>query len=642
MTMLDRMRRHKGWLKWSLGLVCLTFVIFYIPDFLRGKGSGGAVSSDEIARVNGQSISVAEYRKAYQRSVAAYRQSYGANVTEQLLKQIGVEQQTLQQLVSEYALVAEAQRLGISVSDDEVAQRIVAMPEFQENGRFVGEDRYRMALNAARPPLTPPEFEASLKRQLLVEKLRAVVTDWVGVTDAEADAEFQRRNEKVKVQVVHFSSDTFRAQATATDAEVMSYFDAHKEKYRIGERRRVKYILIDIESQRKAVVVPSREIERYYNNNIEMFSTPEQVRASHILFKTEGKDEKAVRAEAEKVLAEARKPGADFAALAKKYSEDEPSAKQGGDLDYFGRGRMVPQFDEAAFALAPGAISDLVKSGFGFHIIKVVDKKAANIRTLDEVRTQISDQLGMEKAQKAAETLADQVAKDLKTPADFETVAKARGLKVEETGFFTREEPLLSLGGSPQVSAEIFQLGTTEVSTPLRVGRGVAFTTVTGREDPKLPALDAVKDKVRDDVIKEKASKLASEKAASLVAALKTAPDFAAAAKKAGLEAKTSELIARGTALPDVGLNASVEKAAFAQTVGTVGDPVSTLNGTTILKVLERKDVTPPEAAAGRESIKQDLLTERRQQFFGAYMAKARQKMKIELNREVFDRATGG
>jgi peptidyl-prolyl cis-trans isomerase D len=640
MTMLDRMRRHKGWLKWSLALVVAAFVALYIPSCFPGGGDGTS-PNDEVAQVDGTSISVSEFRRAYQNQIAAYRQAYGAGISEQLLKQLGFEQQVLQQLINERAMVAEAGRLGITVTDEEVGQRIVSMPEFQQNGMFVGEQAFEMALRNARPPLSPDEFAASLKRQMLVEKLQAVVTDWVTVTSTEADAEYQRRNEKVKVQLVHISADSFRAQATATDAEIAAAFEKNKEQYRIGERRKVRYLLIDLDAQRKDVRVPSREVERFYNNNIETFSTPEQVRASHILFKTEGKDEKAVRAVAEKVLADAKKPNADFAALARKFSEDEPTAKQGGDLDYFARGRMVPQFDEVAFALAPGSMSDLVTTSFGLHIIKVVDKKAATTQALDQVRAQITGQLTMEKAQKLADGLADQVAKDLKTPPDLDKAAASRGWKVEETGFFTREEPLLSLGGSPQVSAEIFQLGNNEVSGALRVGRGYAFAALSGREDPKIPALDVVKDKVRDDVIKEKASKLASEKAVALAAVLRTAADFVAAAKKAGVEAKTSDLVARGTALPDVGVNATVEKAAFSQAVGAVSDPIATLDGATILKVVERKDLAPSEAAGARESITRDLLGQRRNQFFSAYMMKARQKMKIQMNREALDRSTG-
>ncbi len=639
--MLDRMRRHKGWLKWSLGLVVVAFIILYIPDFLRAKDpAGGALPSDQIAQVNGRGVSVLEFRTAYQRQVSAYRQAYGANVSDQLLRQLGFEQQVLQQLVNEQAMVAEAERLGMTVTDGEVRQRIMAMPEFQLNGQFVGEAQYQAMLNSARPPMTPGEFESGLRRQLLVEKLRAVVTDWVAVTDAEADAEYARRNEKVKVQLVHVPSSAFLPQMTATDAEVAAYFDAHKEAYRIGERRKVRYLLVDVESLRQGIVVPSREVERYYNDNIELFSTPEQVRASHILFKTEGKDEAAVKALAEKVLAEA-KGGADFAELAKKYSEDESNAKLGGDLDYFARGRMVPEFEEAAFAAQPGLLPNLVKTGYGFHIIKVVDKKAGTVRTFDEVKAQIREQLVGEKAQRLADTRAEEVGKEIKAPADLDKVAKARGWKVEETGFFTADEPILSLGASPQVSAAIFALKEGEVSAPLRVGRGYAIAVLSGRQDSSLPKLDEVKDRVRNDVLREKAGKAASEKAASMAAALKSAADFVAAATKAGYEAKSSELVARGAALPEIGVNAAVEKAAFALPAGQVSDPISSADGASIVKVIERQDVKPAEMAASRESIRQDLVGERRTDFFTAYMVKARQRMKIEFNREVLNNILG-
>jgi peptidyl-prolyl cis-trans isomerase D len=644
MTMLDNMRRHKGWLKWSLALVVVTFVALYIPscDFFRGKDATAtsALPSDVVARVNGQGISVLEFRVAYQRQVAAYRSAYGSNISEQLLKQLGFEQQILQQLINEQAMVAETGRLGMTVTDEEVRQRILSMPDFQRNGQFIGEEQYRAMLNSARPPLTSGEFETRLRRQLLVEKLRAVATDWLTVTDGEADVEYTRRTEKVKVQLVHVSAATLLSQVSASDADVAAYYEGHREDYRIGERRKVQYVLVDVDALRKGVVVSSRDIERYYNDNLELFSTPEQVRASHILFKTEGKDEATVRAAAEKVIEQA-KAGADFAELAKKHSEDESNAKIGGDLDYFARGRMVPEFDEAAFSAEPGLLPALVKTSYGFHIIKVVDKKAATSRTLDEVKKQISEQLIGERAQKLADSVSDEVAQQISAPADFEKVAKARGWKVEETGFFAVDEPILALGASPQVSAEIFALKEGEISAPLRVGRGYAIAALAGRQDPSVPKLDEVKDKVRNDVLREKASKLAADKGASIGASLKSAADFAAVAKKAGIEAKTSELVARGTALPDVGLNATVEKIVFGLAAGATSDPITTLDGTTIVKVLQRQDVTPAEMASSRESVRKDLLDERRSQFFTAYMVKARQRMKIDMNRDVLSRLIG-
>src|SRR5215471_12261974 len=377
MTMLDRMRRHMSWLKWSLGLVVLAFVIFYIPDFLRGNGADA--SGETIARIDGQDITANEFRRTYQAQLQAYRSAYGGQMSEQLLKQLGVEQQILQQMVDERAALAEARRLGITVNDAEVRQRILAIPAFQENGAFIGEQRYQQLLRLQRPPMSASEFEDNVRRQLTIQKLRSSLTDWLSVADKDLEQEYRRRNDKVKLAVVTFTADKFRNQVTASDADVASYFDSHKDNFKIPEKRKIRYLLIDIEALRAKVVVPAAEIERTYNANIEQYSTPEQVRASHILLKTEGKDDAAVKAKAEEVLKQAR-AGADFAELAKKYSEDEASAKNGGDLDYFGRGRMVPEFDQAAFTLEPGKISDLVKTQYGYHIIKVVDKKAATTR----------------------------------------------------------------------------------------------------------------------------------------------------------------------------------------------------------------------------------------------------------------------
>src|SRR2546423_1558359 len=231
MTMLDRMRRHRDWLKWSLGLVCVAFVLFYIPDFLRGSGADAA-SSDTVAKVEGREITSGEFRRTYQAQLQAYRSAYGNNMSEQLLKQLGIDQQILQQMVDERAALAEADRLGIGVSDEEVRQRIFAMPAFQDNGAFIGETRYQQLLRMQRPPLTPSEFQDNVRSSLAVEKLRAALTDRLSVPDRELEQEYRRRNDKVKLAVVSLTADSFRPQVNATDADVTSYFEAHKNDFK--------------------------------------------------------------------------------------------------------------------------------------------------------------------------------------------------------------------------------------------------------------------------------------------------------------------------------------------------------------------------------------------------------------------------
>ena len=637
MTMLDRMRRHRDWLKWSLGLVCVAFVLFYIPDFLRGSGADAA-SSDTIAKVEGRDITSADFRRTYQAQVQAYRSAYGGNMSDQLLKQLGIEQQILQQMVDERAALAEADRLGITVSDAEVRQRIVAMPAFQENGGFIGEARYEQLLRMQRPPMIASEFEDNVRRGLAVEKLRGSLTDWLSVNDKELEQEYRRRNDKVKLAVVSFTADSFRTQATVTDAEVTSYFDAHKNDFKIPEKRKIRYLLVDIDGMRAKIVVPAADIDREYNNNSEQYTTPEQVRASHVLLKTEGKDDAAVKAKAEELLKQA-KAGADFAELAKKHSEDEASAKNGGDLDYFGRGRMVPEFDQAVFAMEPGTMSDVVKTQYGYHIIKLVDKKSATTRPLADVRQQLTDQLAYQRAQAQAADLAQTVEKQITKPADLDKVAKAQGLTVQESGFFARDEPILGLGPSPEAANKAFEMKPNDVSGALRASRGFVFEALVSKQDPYVPKVEDVKDRVREEVVKQKARDLSKQRAAEVASKLKSAPDFEKAAKTAGVEAKTTDLLSKGSPIPDLGVAPAVEDAAFKLAVGAVSDPIATDNGTAVIKVLEKKEVTPEEWTSSKDRFREELLTDRRNRFFSAYMVKAKQKMKIEVNRESLQRA---
>jgi peptidyl-prolyl cis-trans isomerase D len=635
MTMLAKMRRHMNWLKWSLGIVCLAFVIFYIPDFLR-ENAAGAASSDTIAKVAGHEITAGEFRRTYQAQLQAYRSAYGANMSDQLLKQLGIEQQILQQMVDERAALAESDRLGINVSDEEVRQRIFSLPAFQENGAFIGEQRYQQLLRMQRPPMVPSEFEEGVRRQLTMDKLRASLTDWLSVPDKDLEQEYRRRNDKVKLAVVTFTADTFRAQAVATDADIAGYFEAHKNDFKIPEKRKIRYVLIDVDGMRAKVVIPPADVERAYNNGIDQYTTPEQVRASHVLLKTEGKDDATVKATAEDVLKQAQ-AGADFAELAKKHSEDD-SAKNGGDLDYFARGRMVPEFDQVAFELQPGQISGLVKSQYGYHIIKVLDKKAAATRALADVRSQITDQLAFERAQSQAADLATKLEKEVSKPADLDRVAKQQGLTVQESGFFARDEPILGLGPSPEAASKAFEMKPGDVAGPLRTSRGFAFESLVSKQDPYVPKLDEVRDRVKDEVIKQKALELSRQKAAEIAAKLKSAPDFDKAAKAAGLEVKATELIARDAPIPDVGASAAVQDAAFKLPVGAVSDPITTDNGTAVVKVLEKQETTPEQLALAKDKFREELLTDRRNRFFSAYMVKAKQKMKIDVNREALQR----
>jgi peptidyl-prolyl cis-trans isomerase D len=591
MTMLDRMRRHKGWLKWSLFLVVLSFIALYIP--WGNQQAGMPVSSNAVvASVDGRDITAGKFQRVYLQQLQQYRNAYGGNMDERLLKQLGIDQRILQSLIEEEAALVEAGKLGIRASDQEVRARILSLPAFQENGHFVGDTRYRQILQSANPPLRPDEFEEQVRRQVISEKLRGALTDWIVVSDADVEAEYRRRNEKVKLAVVNFTADKFREATTATDQEVSAWFESHKADYRLPEKRKIKFALIDTQAIRERTKVTPEDIEQHYKDNEQQYSTPEQVRASHILFKTEGKDEAEVRKLAESVLARAKK-GEDFAKLANQYTEEEIGKTRGGDLDFFGRGSMAREFEEAAFALQPGEISDIVQTSFGLHIIKVTDRRPAATRPLDEVRGQIEDQIKGERAQAEAQRLADELDAQINTPADLDTVGKTRGLTVNESGFFAREEPIAGLGMAPAAAERAFEMKEGEVSEAVRTPQGFAFIAVTGTQPARDPAFDEVKDRVRNDVITSKAADTARQRAAEVADKLKGAKNFEAAAKAAGLEVKTTEDITRGSPVADLGVSAEVDAVAFKLPETAVSDPIRTENGAVIIKVVDRTDVTP-------------------------------------------------
>ena len=632
MTMLDQMRRHKGWLKWSLGAVVVTFILLYIPSFLKNPGAAGV--NDVIATVDGREVKAGDFQIAYQQRLQAYRAQFGGTLTDEMIQQLGIKPRLIAEMENEEAVLVEAGRRGLTVTDGELKQRILRMPGFQENGRWIGDARYVQILQMQRPPMRSDQFEDKLRRNFLAEKLQAAIGGWIRVTDAEVEKEYRERNEKVKADLAIFTANQFRTGLQATDAEASAYFASHQESYRMPEKRRIRFLSVDAQALRPKMSVTDTEIADRYRRDQTQYSSPEQVRASHILFKTEGKDDATVKKLAESVLVKAKAKGADFAALAKQYSEDS-SKDQGGDVNYFQREGMVKPFSDAAFAGKPGEITDLVKSQYGYHIIKVGDKKAPSTKTLAEVRPQIAEQIRWEKAQVEAQTLADAIAPQIKTPGDLDTVARARGLSVGDSGLFARSEPMAGLGFAPGVVAEAFQMVMGTVSTALRTDQGYAFATLAEVKAPYLPQLDEVKDKVKDDVIRTKAIDVAKAKAAALASAAANKGNFAALAKTAGVTVKTTESIPRNSAYPEIGVSSAIDDALFALETGGVTRPISTDTAVVVARVSEKQAMTPAGFQAERDTLRQQLLQQRRQEFFNAYMAKAQKTMEIKENPDV-------
>ena len=629
MTMLDQMRRHKGWLKWSLGLVVVAFIWLYIPAFVDAP-SAGVGPTGIVAEIEGRQITAADFRRIYLQQLDQLRASSGGDITLDLLRQLGIDRQILLQMINEQAALAEASRLGLSVTDAEVRERLLTLPGLQDvNGQFIGEAGYRQRLRLQNPPITPDEFEEGLRQSLLMERLQTVLTDWITISDAELEEEYRRRNEKVKLGVVTFWADDYRDEVEASDEDIATLYAQNMDDYEVPEKRRIRFLVVDVDSIAEALVIQPDEIEDSYNANIDRYSTPGRVRASHILLGLGDKDEDTVRQQGEAILAQA-KAGADFADLARQYSEDEATAELGGDLDFFGRGQMLPEFEAAAFEMEPGTVSDLVQTAIGFHIIKVVEKVEEVIRPLDEVTELITNQLKFDRSQARGTALAQSIAAEVTRPPDLDRAAAGRDLTVQESGFAAVNEPILGLGLVPGLMSDAFQLDGGEVKGPIGIPQGYAFITVTGIQEPYVPPLEDVRDEVLDDVIQRKAQLAAQEKAAETAASLRDADDFAGAAEAAELVVETTELITRGSPVAGLGVNPELDAVAFSLATGEISDPVQVGSTMAIVHVMERQEVTDVELAAARETFRDELLSQRRNRFFGAYMSRAMERMTIE------------
>jgi peptidyl-prolyl cis-trans isomerase D len=640
MTMLDRMRQHKGWLKWSLALVCLAFVFLYVPSFVQQAPEVTGAMTDVLARVGDEEITVGEFRNIYLQQLQSYQAQSGGEITSEILQSMGIDRQLLQQMVDEYAAYAEAERLGFDVTDAEVRERIVSLPAFQQNGQFVGEAAYSQLLRVQQPPSSPTQFEENVRRALTLERLQAAVTDWITISDDDLQQEYTNRNEQIRVSTIAFRADDFREGIEATDEDVAALYEQDAEDYLVPQKRRLRFVLIDVPALKAAFAPIDADVQAYYDNNLDRYTEPTTLRASQILLRTGGQDVAEVQARAEAIVAEAR-GGADFAALAAEHSDDEATKLVGGDLGEIAPGQFTPEFEGAAYALDQGEISDPVTSLVGIHIIMATEKTGGVSQTLDTVRASIVDLLKQESADSRASALADAMALEITTAADMDAAASRRGLEAQESAFAAPGEPILGLGFSSEVTARAFQLAEGEVDGPIQTPTGPAFVTVTGIQDPYVPPLEEIETRLRDDVIRRKAYQAAQARAAEIVALLTPTPDaeFDAAAQEAGLEVNTSELLARGTAIPGIGLSPAVEAGAFALPVGETSAPILTGNTAVVLRVLERQEASDADFAVARETLRSQLTAERQNQFFSAYMEKAKTKLIIDIDMAAFAQA---
>ncbi|PNU21518.1 hypothetical protein C2E25_01245 [Geothermobacter hydrogeniphilus] len=635
--MLDivRAKQKSMFIKLAFAVIILSFVIGYA--MLTSPKGNGDRPNDLAASVNGSKISMEEYRSAYSNIYNLYQNIYRDQFTPALEKQLNLKRQAFQQLVDQRLLAQEGEKLGMEVSKKELVDAIAKIPAFQENGVF-SKQRYVDVLSYQR--LTPDVFEEMQRNDLLVKKVGDYLRGEVSVSDEEIEAEFRKQNEKVNLAFVRFAPALFEDKVKIKEEALKEFFQQNQEQFRIPEKIAIRYILFDPASYVDQVKLEQQDIEKYYRRHLDQFEIPEQVRASHVLIRVardaDNKVRKKKRELAEKILAEA-KAGKDFAKLAAKYSDDKASVAKGGDLGYFTRGTMVKSFENAAFALKPGELSDIVTSPFGFHIIKGSGYIEAGVKPLEDVLDEVKQGLRKELARQLAYEKAMDAYNINRKAGDLDAAAKSAGLEISESGLFTRDEPVGTLGNQPELNSAAFTLQQGALARPLNLKQGVILMTLKERQESRLPELAEVRKAVEKAFRKDKSVELAQAAADKMLAGLKTAADLNTAAKSAKLKVEETGDFARsyGDFVPRIGQSADLAKQAFTLTEEKpVADQTFEINGKFIVAVLKKHSTADMAQLddAKREELRTSLTKKKQDEVYRAKLDELKKKAQIEIS----------
>jgi peptidyl-prolyl cis-trans isomerase D len=633
---LDRNRWIKITMGVILGLIIVSMVITLIPGLM--NGTTGTDAPDSIASVGGENITIVDFQQEFQQVTR--------NQAIPPMLRAAYSKQVLDQMIFQRALEFEADRLGMRVTPEEQTERIKELLPTAWSGSTWLKDRYPNEVQT-KYGMTVEQFESLLRDDMLSEKFHEMVTDGITVTPQEITQEFIWRNEKVKIDYALIKPADLAASIHPSDADLASWFAKNSSHYQVPERRSARYALLDLSKLRAATQVSDDSLRAYYNEHIDDYKVENRAHVEHILFKTIGKTDAEIaeiHQKAEDVLKQA-KHGANFEDLAKKYSEDDGTKPKGGDLGWIVDGQTVPEFQQAAFSVPKGSISDLVKTQYGFHIIKILDRETAHTKSFEEVRDSILQPVLDQKVSAEAGDISNQMAAAVRQSdrQSLDDLAKKFHLDVGETPPVAATDPILPLGNSPELHQVLFGLHTGELSQPIQIESGFVILTVKDVLEAHQGTLAEVHDRVLADYQREKSFDLASARAQELSKRAQAGEDFDKAAKSLDLAVKTSDAFARAGSIPDVG-TAKQLAAAFKMTVGQVSGPTRTGDNWVVFRIVTHDAPNMEDLAKQKDDIQQQLLQTKQNAAFDAFhttlIDRLKKEGKLTINNDAMNRVT--
>jgi peptidyl-prolyl cis-trans isomerase D len=602
-----------------LSVVSIGMVITLAPI---PTGDTSRTETNVLASLEGTNITTLDLQRAVQSRFRNSPQADQARIIPAVAGSI------LDELILQRALIVQARKMGIGVSDKELGLSLQAIPWLMQDGSFIGMTRYQDVV-LQQTGMSVVDFEAELRNRILEDKIRSVVTDGAQVSPQEVRQEFQRRNTKAKIDYVLFDPSQYLKTVQVTPEALEAFFKKDQQGYKIPEERRVRYVVISPDDVRTRVKVTDEEARQYYTQHLSEYRIPDRVKVAHILFKTTGKNPTEIadiQKKAEDVLKQIT-GGADFGELAKKDSDDGSAAK-GGELGWLVRGQTIKEFEDKVFAMKPGEVSSLVKTIYGIHIIKLEDKQTAHLQTFDEVKANIIADLEKERIANAQEKLANDLGTALKSkPEQFADLAQKAGLQPQTSPLFRFGQAVADLGSSDSFENLAFQLHKGEVGTPISVPRGQAVIQLADIVPEHVPTLDEVRARVEEDYRAQQSKVLAVEKARQFAAQVKTG-DFAKIAKADGLTVKSSKDFTQQEPIEGIGPGSQLPTA-FTLAEGQTSEVVPVGAKSLVFRVVSHSAPDEADFAKQRDQITEELLDRRRNLDFELY----EQNLKVQLVR---------
>jgi peptidyl-prolyl cis-trans isomerase D len=624
--MLSLMRKHAGtWMiKVILGAIVIVFVFW-------GVGSYTSRQSGRVAKVNGTIITLDDYRTAYNNLIEQVRQSFGNNLNEELIRMLQLRKRALDQLVDKALMLQAAEKLNLTVSDEELAKFIRNIGAFQTAGAFDNR-RYIDALNRNR--LTPEAFEVQQREALILDKLQSLITGSIKVSDFEARQWFIWNNTEVDIDYLVSEPQRYK-DIKLTDEEIRNYFDQHKDSYKTDPTIRVRYLYFKPEDYAARVTLSEDDIRDYYESHLDEFRIPKTVEARQILIKVDqnatAEEDESARKRAEEIFKLA-KEGQDFAELARKYSEGPTKAK-GGYLGTFRREEMAKPFSDKAFSMKAGEISEPVRTSYGWHIIKVEKVNPAKTLTLAEAEPEIRIQLKADRSKNLAYDEAEAVYDATFGNQNLENIAAEHNLKIRTTEFFAQKNPPKGIKNSARFAAAAFSLPVNELSAVQDFGDGYYLLEVVDKVQSQIPELKTVEKEVRNDLLKEKQDQRASDEANLLLTDLKNGQPVASVSHKFKIPVKQTGFFKRDGSIPEIGAESDIARIAFklSDKDRLPEEVIRGQKGYYVIIFRKRQEPSLEGFEKEKSAIEDQLLQQKTIKIFNAWLTRLRSESEISI-----------